>query len=50
MFPINSNEISPSELVARLRLHRLPELGPKRFRRLIDAFGCASKALSAPDQ
>ena len=48
MNPINSSEISPSELEARLRLHRLPELGPKRFGVLIDAFGCASKALSAP--
>ncbi len=48
MFPINSSEISPSELEARLRLHRLPELGSKRFRVLIDAFGCASKAISAP--
>lgn len=48
MNPINSHEISPSELEARLRLHRLPELGPKRFRLLIEAFGCASKAISAP--
>jgi len=48
MYPINNSEISPAELEARLRLHRLPELGPKRFRLLIDAFGCASKALSAP--
>ena len=48
MYPINSSEISPSELEARLRLHRLPELGPKRFRVLIDAFGSASKAISAP--
>ena len=48
MFPINSNEISPSELEARLRLHRLPEVGPKRFRLLIEAFGSASKAISAP--
>ena len=48
MYPINSTEISPSELEARLRLHRLPELGPKRFRLLIDAFGSASKAISAP--
>jgi len=39
---------SPAELEARLRLHRLPEVGPKRFRKLIDAFGCASSALSAP--
>ncbi|MBJ2218040.1 DNA-processing protein DprA [Pseudomonas sp. MF7453] len=48
MNPINSREISPAELEARLRLHRLPELGPKRFHVLIQAFGCASKALSAP--
>ncbi|AZE58431.1 MULTISPECIES: DNA-processing protein DprA [Pseudomonas fluorescens group] len=48
MNPINSSEISPAELEARLRLHRLPELGPKRFHTLIDAFGCASKAISAP--
>lgn len=40
--------ISPSELEARLRLHCLPELGPRRFRRLLDAFGSASSALSAP--
>ncbi|KRP47503.1 DNA processing protein [Pseudomonas libanensis] len=48
MNPINSSEISPAELEARLRLHRLPELGPKRFHTLIEAFGCASKAISAP--
>jgi DNA processing protein len=48
MYPINSHEISPSELEARLRLHRLPELGSKRFRLLIEAFGSASKAISAP--
>ncbi|WP_394560038.1 DNA-processing protein DprA [Aquipseudomonas alcaligenes] len=40
--------ISPAELEARLRLHCLPELGPRRFRRLLDAFGSASAALSAP--
>nr|WP_314524063.1 DNA-processing protein DprA [uncultured Pseudomonas sp.] len=40
--------VSPAELEARLRLHRLPELGPARFRKLLDAFGSASKALSAP--
>ncbi|WP_044873357.1 DNA-processing protein DprA [Pseudomonas sp. LFM046] len=40
--------LSPAELEARLRLHHLPELGPARFRRLIDAFGSASAALSAP--
>ena len=48
MNPINSSEFSPAELEARLRLHRLPELGPKRFHVLIEAFGCASKAISAP--
>lgn len=40
--------LSPAELEARLRLHCLPELGPRRFRRLLDAFGSASAALSAP--
>ncbi|ROL73741.1 DNA protecting protein DprA [Pseudomonas chlororaphis] len=40
--------ISPAELEACLRLHRLPELGPARFQRLLHAFGSASKALSAP--
>ncbi|MFJ3260731.1 DNA-processing protein DprA [Pseudomonas sp. NPDC086581] len=40
--------LSPSELEARLRLHGLPELGPRRFRRLLEAFGSASAALSAP--
>lgn len=39
---------SPAELEARLRLHRVPELGPRRFRRLLVAFGSASAALSAP--
>ena len=48
MYPTNSPEISPAELEARLRLHRLPELGPKRFSVLIEAFGSASKAISAP--
>jgi DNA processing protein len=38
----------PAELEARLRIHRLPEIGPKRFRKLIDAFGGAAAALSAP--
>ena len=41
-------QVSPAELEARLRLHRLPELGPRRFQRLLDAFGSASKAISAP--
>ncbi|MHC8316943.1 DNA-processing protein DprA [Pseudomonas sp. LB3P31] len=40
--------LSPAELEARLRLHRLPELGPARFKKLLEAFGSASKALSAP--
>lgn len=39
---------SPSELEARLRLHLLPDLGPRRFHQLIDAFGSASSALCAP--
>src|SRR5690606_16723944 len=39
---------SPAELEARLRLHALPELGPRRFRRLLQAFDSASAALSAP--
>ena len=40
--------ISPAELEARLRLHRLPEIGPRRFKTLLEAFGSASKAISAP--
>jgi DNA processing protein len=40
--------LSPAELEARLRLHRLPELGPARFRKLLEVFGSASKAISAP--
>ena len=40
--------LSPAELEARLRLHCLPQLGPKRFRRLFSAFDSASAALSAP--
>ncbi|MFJ4376003.1 DNA-processing protein DprA [Pseudomonas japonica] len=38
----------PAELEARLRLQRLPEVGPRRFVKLIQAFGSASAALSAP--
>ena len=41
-------DISPSELETRLRLHLLPELGPKRYYTLFSAFGCASSALGAP--
>lgn len=44
----HSSTCTPAELEARLRLHRLPEVGPKRFMALIDAFGNASSALSAP--
>ncbi|MDC7828866.1 MULTISPECIES: DNA-processing protein DprA [Pseudomonas] len=40
--------LSPAELDARLRLHALPELGAVRQRLLLDAFGSASAALSAP--
>src|SRR5690606_37199589 len=39
---------SPAVFEARLRLHSLPDLGPRRFRRLLEAFGSASAALSAP--
>lgn len=42
------SDTSPAELEARLRLHSLPELGTRRFRTLIEAFGNASSALSAP--
>ncbi|MGJ7472949.1 DNA-processing protein DprA [Pseudomonas fulva] len=38
----------PAELEARLRLHCLPETGLRRFSTLIEAFGSASSALSAP--
>lgn len=40
--------LSPAELEARLRLHLLPELGPRRYRKLLSAFDSASAALSAP--
>ncbi|MBH3426637.1 DNA-processing protein DprA [Pseudomonas alkylphenolica] len=43
-----SQACSPAELEARLRLHRLPALGPQRFHALLQAFGSASAALSAP--
>lgn len=39
---------SSAELEARLRLHNLPDIGPQRFCRLIEAFTSASAALSAP--
>ncbi|MDF0733477.1 DNA-processing protein DprA [Pseudomonas entomophila] len=43
-----SAQCPPAELEARLRLHRLPEVGPQRFRTLIKAFASASSALAAP--
>ncbi|WP_205341879.1 DNA-processing protein DprA [Denitrificimonas caeni] len=39
---------SPAELEARLRLHSLPDIGPQRFYKLLEVFGSASSALSAP--
>jgi DNA processing protein len=44
----HSSPCAPAELEARLRLHRLPEVGLRRFNTLIHAFGSASSALSAP--
>ncbi len=38
----------PAELEARLRLQRLPQIGAQRFFKLIEVFGSASAALSAP--
>lgn len=43
-----SSPCLPAELEARLRLHRLPDTGLRRFHTLIEAFGNASSALSAP--
>ncbi|MES2819299.1 MAG: DNA-processing protein DprA [Pseudomonadota bacterium] len=40
--------LAPAELEARLRLHVLPALGPRRLRSLLGAFSNASAALSAP--
>ena len=37
-----------SEIEARLRLHSLPEIGPKRFAQLLSVFEQAAHALSAP--
>jgi DNA processing protein len=45
---IDMPSISPAELEARLRLHCLPELGARRFQLLLQTFGSASAALSAP--
>jgi DNA processing protein len=48
MHTSHSSPCSPAELEARLRLHQLPETGLRRFRALLEAFGSASSALSAP--
>ncbi|MBI6951846.1 MULTISPECIES: DNA-processing protein DprA [unclassified Pseudomonas] len=48
MNTLRSSPCSPAELEARLRLHRLPDIGLRRFLTLIEAFGNASSALSAP--
>ncbi|MDH1100548.1 DNA-processing protein DprA [Pseudomonas mosselii] len=48
MNPSRSSPCPPAELEARLRLHSLPEIGLRRFHTLIEAFGSASSALSAP--
>ncbi|WXL25931.1 DNA-processing protein DprA [Ectopseudomonas mendocina] len=45
---MQASNLSPAELEARLRLHGLPEMGPKRIRKLFTAFDSASAALSAP--
>ena len=42
------SRISPAELEARLRLHRLPEVGPRRYYTLFNAFGSASSASPPP--
>lgn len=48
MSTVHSSPCPPAELEARLRLHRLPDIGLRRFHTLIEAFGSASSALSAP--
>ena len=45
---LTHHRLPPAELEARLRLHLLPGLGPRRFTTLISAFGNACAALSAP--
>lgn len=39
---------SPAEIEARIRLHCLPQLGPRRLHTLFSAFANASSAMSAP--
>ena len=46
--PSSALTVAPAEVEARLRLHALPQLGPRRFARLFAAFASASAALSAP--
>ena len=48
MSTVHSSPCPPAELEARLRLQRLPDIGLRRFHCLIQAFGSASSALSAP--
>lgn len=48
MLTHHSSPCAPAELEARLRLHRLPDTGLRRFHSLLKAFGSASSALSAP--
>ncbi|MGY4491516.1 DNA-processing protein DprA [Pseudomonas sp. TE3610] len=47
--PLFANASLPvDELEARLRLHRLPDTGPKRFHQLLETFGTAAEALRGP--
>ncbi len=47
--PLFANASLPlDELEARLRLHRLPDTGPKRFHQLLETFGSAAEALRGP--
>jgi len=45
--PTSSAAFPAAELEARLRLHRLPDIGPKGFHQLLEAFGSARAALAA---
>lgn len=47
MLPTSSAAFPAAELEARLRLHRLPDIGPKGFHQLLEAFGSARAALAA---
>ncbi|NER66621.1 hypothetical protein G3436_25635 [Pseudomonas sp. MAFF212427] len=48
MLSTSSAACPAAELEARLRLHRLPDIGPKGFHQLLQAFGSARAALAAP--